>query len=139
MTPKRGRGRPTTFDEPMRDKYLALITAGMHLGEAADHLGIHRNTPTQARRTDRAFAAALDTARARGRQARIDDKPHDDYRYTVLGCRCETCRAAHTQARRGRRHTQHTQPEGEIIDMRPSPTTGLGESVLSPLLLARAS
>lgn len=139
MTARPTRGRPATFDDALRHKYLEAVAAGMYLKDAAPHCGIHPSTPKLARRTDKAFAAALDHARAEGRKARLENLDHDEARYNNYGCRCTTCRTAHTNARRGRRQTADTDPPAEVIDLHPTPANTAAESVLLPLLLVKAS
>lgn len=122
--PLRGRGRPPLFDDTKRQQFLDAVTQGMRLGQAADHVGIDRRVPTRHARTDPAFGAALDQARAIGKKVRDEKKDHDESRYNNQGCRCDLCRAAATAARTGRRHTQHEDPDqtpddpgGQVYDL----------------------
>ncbi|MFF7631513.1 hypothetical protein [Streptomyces cyaneofuscatus] len=139
------RGRPATghapFEEATRAVYLELLRHGARLGEAADQLGINRATPARYRRTDREFAAAVDDARAVGAKVRLEDVPHDEYRYNVLKCRCPQCTRAATTGRAGRRAeaTPDTDepPANTAGDIHPI-RLGVGESSTS-FLLARAS
>lgn len=137
---RRPIGRPAQHDDTTRQKFLDAVAAGMYLQAAAEQTGIHRNLPRYWARHDHTFAAALDDARARGKQARDDAKDHDEYRYNVLGCRCDDCRAAHATARAGRRATEHEgpeEPEADVVDLHP--TTPPPESVVLAPLLAKAS
>jgi hypothetical protein len=119
---RRGRGRPVLFDTALREQYLAAVTSGMRLGDAARHCGININLPRTHARTDPAFAEALDHARTLGKKTRDNNKPHDESRYTNQACRCGTCRTAATAARTGRRHTADPgaeTPSAEVIDLPP--------------------
>ncbi|MEU6016936.1 hypothetical protein ABZ826_23665 [Streptomyces sp. NPDC047515] len=135
--PAHGRGRPAVFNTALRTQYLDAVRAGMYLGAAADHIGIHRNVPTRTARTDRQFAQALTDAKAEGRKARVEDVAHGEARYNNYGCRCRTCTAAATRARAERR--AEPQPEqdrgesGQILDLRTGPESPI------PLLLRIAS
>jgi len=135
--PSRGRGRPTVFDEPVRTAYLDLIRHGMRLGDAAAHLNIARTVPARHTKTDREFAAALQDARTVGAKVRVEDLPHDEYRYNILKCRCPTCRAAATTGRAARRHTEAPPGEDDGAQVHPI-RVPVGESLPS-FLLARAS
>jgi hypothetical protein len=137
--PRRGRGRPATFDEPARRRFLDALTTGMPINEAAELVGVSRDVPRRHARTDLAFAAQLATAKAAGRAARVAEIPHGESRYTNYACRCTTCRTAATAARTGRRHTD-TPPTPEapatvLVTLPPS----AGSSAPSSLLLAKAS
>ncbi|MFF2411829.1 hypothetical protein [Streptomyces sp. NPDC058092] len=137
MTNSRPAHRPLTFDDRMREQYLAAITSGMRLGPAAEAVGISVDIPTRYARTDPDFGRALADAKAIGKKNRQENIPHGEYRYNCHGCRCETCTTAATRARAGRRTTD--QPEdgqgeaAEVLNLRtgPSPSTSF--------LLARAS
>ncbi|MGA4867529.1 hypothetical protein ACPB9J_33385 [Streptomyces lavendulocolor] len=101
----RGRGRPAVFDTTLQTRYLTAITTGMRLGEAAHHIGISVNVPTRLARTDPQFATRLADARAAGRKARADTKPHDESHYNNDSCRHPDCATA---ARKGRAHRRRT-------------------------------
>ncbi|MGW5529477.1 hypothetical protein [Streptomyces xanthochromogenes] len=119
---RRGRGRPLLFDTALREQYLAAVTSGMRLGDAARHCGININLARTHARTDPAFAEALDHARTLGKKTREANLPHNESRYTNHACRCGTCRHCATTARRGRRHTTtepDTTPDAEVIDLPP--------------------
>lgn len=120
--PSPGRGRPSRFDQPMREEYLRAVTHGMRLGDAADHVGIHRNIATRAARTEPAFAAALKTARALGKKTRDDAKEHGESRYKHQACRCPTCTADATAGRTRRRHAAQDDPAGQVYDL-PAPAS----------------
>ncbi|MFI0929653.1 hypothetical protein ACH4TP_37880 [Streptomyces sp. NPDC021012] len=106
----RGRGRPITkFTAETRQRFLDQVAAGARLADAAQNVGVHHNVPHRTARTDPAFAEALATAKARGRAARQDERPHDESRYNHQACRCDTCRAAATTARTARRTTDDSQ------------------------------
>lgn len=137
------RGHPIMFEPAAQAAYLDLLRHGARLGEAADQLGISRATPARYRRTDREFAAAVDEARAVGAKVRLEDVPHDEYRYNVLKCRCETCTRAATTGRAGRRAdtaTEEAPAEDTAGEVHPIRLEGaeVGESLTS-FLLARAS
>ncbi|MFG2676957.1 hypothetical protein [Streptomyces sp. NPDC048445] len=139
-TPRRGRGRPTVFDEPVRTQYLDLIRHGARLGDAATQLGINRVVPARYSKTDREFAAALAEARKLGAKVRREDLPHDEYRYNILKCRCPKCTRAAARGRADRR-TAEDPPGGQApADVHPIRLEGpgVGESLPS-FLLARAS
>ncbi|MEV6165782.1 hypothetical protein AB0L71_28485 [Streptomyces sp. NPDC052052] len=135
--PTRGRGRPTVFDTALRTLYLDAVRSGMYLGAAADHIGIHRNIPARAARTDSEFGQALTDAKAEGRKARVEDLAHGEARYNNYACRCRKCTRAAAKGRAGRR--AETQPEeevgesGQVLDLR----TGAESPI--PLLLRIAS
>jgi hypothetical protein len=95
----RGRGRTSRFTTALRQEYLDAIAQGMRLGDAADHVGIHRNVAARATRVEPEFAAALADARAVGKKIRDDQKEHNESRYTNQACRCTRCRTAATAAR----------------------------------------
>jgi hypothetical protein len=97
----RGRGRPAVFDTTLQTRYLAAVTTGMRLGEAARHVGISVNVPTRLARSDPQFATRLADARAAGKKARADAKPHGESHYNNDSCRHPDCAAA---ARKGRAH-----------------------------------
>lgn len=134
MTGQRGRGRPATFDEPLRHTFLTAVTNGMTVTEAAAHVGLHRNVPTRHARTDPGFASRLADAKAAGRKRRIEDLPHDEYRYNVHGCRCPRCRAAATTGRAGRRADQ---PPAEGDDITPASRESPTSFLLPERLLAQ--
>ncbi|KPI31377.1 hypothetical protein OV320_2593 [Actinobacteria bacterium OV320] len=101
--PGRGRGRPLLFDDTQKKAYLKHVTAGLTLNEAAAAVGIDRRTVNHHTTTDPRFREARDTAKAAGRAARWDDKPHNEYRYIHGGCRCPQCTTAASSARAARR------------------------------------
>lgn len=103
------------FEPRTRDAYLTLLRHGVRLGDAADQLGISRATPNRARKTDPDFAAAMGEALEVGAKVRREGVPHGEYRYNVLGCRCEVCTRAAAVARTARR-TTGTEPEGGTGD-----------------------
>ena len=103
MTPRQGRGRPVVFDADARTRYLAAVTTGIPLAEAAASVGVVERTVRLVAQTDPQFAAARKRAQAAGRQARIDQLPHDEYRYIHHHCHCDVCTKAATEARAGRR------------------------------------
>jgi hypothetical protein len=103
----RGRGRPAVFDTTLQTRYLTAITTGMRLGEAARHVGISVNVPTRLARSDPQFATRLADARAAGRKARADSKPHSEAHYNNDNCRHPDCATA---ARKGRAHRRRTTP-----------------------------
>ncbi|MGW2847272.1 hypothetical protein [Streptomyces sp. NPDC001274] len=135
--PPRGRGRPALFDTALREAYLDAVRTGMRLGDAADHVGVHRNVPTRTARTDEGFGQALADAKAQGRDARVEKVEHGEARYNNYGCRCPTCTAAAAKGRAGRRG--HDQPgasgaeSGKVLSL---PT---GAESLLPLPLRIAS
>ncbi|MEU1078232.1 MULTISPECIES: hypothetical protein [unclassified Streptomyces] len=133
MRARPGRGRPPRFTDTLRQRYLDAVTSGMYLKDAAAHVGISINTPSQHAHQDPAFAHALTHARALGRKARADAKPHDANRYDNADCRCPKCTRAASTARTGRRHRARTEP-GDLVELDP-PT---GENA-SPFVLLRAS
>lgn len=138
--PRRGRGRPTVFEEPTRVAYLALVREGARLGEAAQQLGIDRAVPARYAKTDREFAAALAEARVVGAGVRREGVPHSEYRYNVLECRCPKCTRAAAVGRAGRRAAEDPPEDdtpGVVCPIRHD-EAGVGESVPS-FLLARAS
>ena len=142
MTNRQHRGRPPVFDDMLRARYLEAVAAGMRLGPAAVHAGVHSNVPRRHALTDPQFAAALGHAKTQGRKAREEELPHDEARYNNQRCRCRTCRAAATAGRAARRG-QETGPEqgggagvvavGRVVELTPV------EGGVPPLLLARAS
>ncbi|MGW0948461.1 hypothetical protein ACWD4O_38725 [Streptomyces sp. NPDC002623] len=109
--PGRGRGRPTVFTDGQKTAYLKHVTAGLNLNQAAAAVGVDRRTVNHHATNDPAFREARDTAKTAGRAARWDDKPHDEYRYNHLKCRCDDCTAAHRQARAGRRAAPEPAPD----------------------------
>lgn len=119
--PVRGRGRPATFGDALRARFLDAVRSGMRLGEAADHVGVHRNIPTRTARTDTVFGKALDEAKAEGREARVAGVPHGEARYNNYGCRCAECTAAASKARAGRREVPQPVPNGgksgQVVDL----------------------
>ncbi|MFD3336084.1 hypothetical protein ACFWV1_26070 [Streptomyces sp. NPDC058700] len=122
----RGRGKPAEFIADVRSRYLDEVAAGAKLGEAAVFVGVHRNVPARHARTDATFAAALETAKARGRKARQDRTAHDESRYNHLGCRCRVCRTTATAARTGRRGSKGREAGGQVLNLgagRESPTS----------------
>ncbi|MFJ1782478.1 hypothetical protein ACIOKA_37865 [Streptomyces anulatus] len=143
MTATRGRGRPTVFEPDTQAAYLDLLRHGARLGDAADQLGISRATPARYARTNPEFAAAVDEARTVGAKVRLEDVPHNEYRYNVLKCRCPDCTRAAAVGRAGRRAdaaTDEPPAEGTAGDVHPIRLEGpvVGESLTS-FLLARAS
>lgn len=129
----RGRGRPVQFDADAQAAFLAAVTAGAKLGEAAVKAGVSRNVPSQHAKTDSAFRAALDEAKARGRAVRAAARPHGETHYNHDGCRTEACRAKATTARTARRHTAH---DSTPADARPIQLNAKPDS--SPLQWAAA-
>ncbi|MFC8008740.1 hypothetical protein [Streptomyces cinereoruber] len=111
----RGRGRPLEFTEGLQDHFLAETTKGARRGEAAAAVGVHRNTPTNRANADPVFAERLTEADAQGKTARREKVTHGEYRYNVLGCRCDICTKAATAARTGRRHAAKTRDEDEPV------------------------
>lgn len=107
-----GRGRPVTFDDGVRAAYLAAVTNGARLQDAATTVGISINLARQHARTDRAFGEALKEARALGRKAHAENLPHDESRYINHKCRCRICKRASAVARAGRREaTRQDDPQ----------------------------
>jgi len=102
VTAPRGRGRPVVFDQGARERFLAALTAGERLEDAARAAGVSRNVPARHAQADRAFAAALTEARATGRKARAERAPHGESRYNHQQCRCPVCRTDATRKRSGR-------------------------------------
>ncbi|MFD7615731.1 hypothetical protein [Streptomyces sp. NPDC059802] len=137
MTRSRPAHRPLTFNDHMREQYLAAVTNGMRLGPAAAHVGISADVPTRYARTNPQFGRALAGAKAIGKKNRQENIPHSEYRYNCHGCRCETCTTAATRARAQRRTTH--QPEdgqskpAEVFNIRTGPSSS------TSFLLARAS
>ncbi|PVC80573.1 hypothetical protein DBP19_36155 [Streptomyces sp. CS090A] len=131
------------FEAPAQAAYLQAVRHGMRLGEAAVHIGVSRVVPARYAKADREFAALLDEAKVVGAKVRVENLPHDEYRYNVLKCRCVDCTRAARVGRAGRR-TDATadEPPGEETagDVHPIrlERTGVGESSTS-FLLARAS
>jgi hypothetical protein len=119
------RGRPVSFDDHQRAVYLKHVTEGVPLADAAAAVGITRQWPTQLAKTDPQFREARQRAIEAGRQARMEQKPHGEYRYIHGGCRCTICTAAATAARAGRRATAEGAPDGSgtTADARPGGTT----------------
>ncbi|MEU1327153.1 hypothetical protein [Streptomyces microflavus] len=141
--PRRGRGRPTVFDTPTQAAYLQAVRSGMRLGDAATHIGVNRVVPARYARADREFGVLLDEAKALGAKVRVENLPHDEYRYNVLKCRCEVCTRAARVGRAGRRtDTTADEPPGAEVAGAVHPiraeAAGVGESSTS-FLLARAS
>jgi hypothetical protein len=144
--PRRGPGRPVTFDTHQRQRYLDAVTSGAKLSDAALQAGITPQWAARIAKTDATFGTALATARELGRKARQEDMPHGESRYNHLGCRCTTCTHAATAARTGRRHRDtDTDDRPDSAD-----TTGPDQPKLTiitnshaqpaePLPLARAS
>lgn len=140
MTPPRTRprrGRPTVFNDAMQTRYLDAITAGMRLGEAAQHVGIHSNVPTRLARKDQEFATRLADARTAGRKTRADNRPHGEAHYNNDDCRHPDCAAAARKGRARRRATTGRQPDREqhatIHDL--DPPTPPKSPISLPLLL----
>ncbi|MET9436972.1 hypothetical protein [Streptomyces sp. NPDC006551] len=126
MSARRGRGRPQTFTEDVRDRFLEAVADGMYLGDAARHVGLHANIPSRYARTDPAFAAALAHAKTLGKKRRAESFTHGESGYTNHACRCDICRPAATAARAGRRAatSEDPEPEAEVIGLdRQSPTS----------------
>ncbi|MFB7592406.1 hypothetical protein [Streptomyces sp. NPDC056169] len=118
----RGRGRPAQFTTEVREEFLRLVRRGDRLGVAAATVGVSVNVPTRHARKDPAFAAALETARRKGKDART---PHGEYRYNHLECRCPICTTAATAARTARRHDSDYAVGGQVHNLdasRESPT-----------------
>lgn len=143
MSP-RGRGRPVSFDQAARDRYLAAVAAGLPLADAAHTAGITPQWANRVAATDPSFDTARQLAKKQGKQARVEALPHDEYRYIHHGCRCTDCTAAATTARTARRHrddpdtpTVNPPPPRQVIDLPQHPAHhGPSEA---PLLLARTS
>ena len=136
----RGRGRPAAgcgFTAEAQAALLAALAAGAKLAEAAAKAGVSRNVPAQHAKTNRAFAAALADAKARGRAVRAETMPHGEARYNHAKCRCTVCRAKATAARTARRAAAADTAQEETAKPIPLPTA-TGESPHS-FLLARAS
>ncbi|GAA2770166.1 hypothetical protein [Streptomyces showdoensis] len=107
----RGRGRPPTFTPDAREKFLAAVTAGAYLRDAAARVGVTGYVPTQYATKDPEFAAAFLAARAAGQAARKEGMAHGERRYNDERCRCKTvCRPAATRARARRRARAAEQP-----------------------------
>lgn len=143
MSP-RGRGRPPTFLQAERDTYLTAVAAGLPLPDAATLAGITPQWANRVAAADPAFRSARDLAKKRGKQARIDRLPHDEYRYNHHKCRCIICTTAATHARNQRRHPDQddttspaTPPPPRVINIREHGPHHTESS--PPLLLARAS
>ena len=119
MTARRSRGRPPLFDDTLRDRYLAAVTTGMYLKDAATHVGISENIPQRHARTDASFARALQAARAAGKKVRDENIAHGEYRHLHHGCPCEVCTRAARIARTRRRYTATTDDDtgGQVIDL----------------------
>lgn len=110
--PRPGRGRPVVFDEPARAAYLAAVTNGARLQDAAATVGISINLARRHARTDPQFATALKEARTLGRKAHAENVPHGEYRYINHKCRCTRCKRASAVARAGRREaTRQDDPQ----------------------------
>lgn len=139
--PRRGRGRPIQFDDTARTAYLAAVTEGAKLSEAARAVGLTIQTINNHVRTDPSFAAAREVARTHGRKVRAEDAPHGESRYKHAGCRCDICTPAATQARTERRHrtTRNTGPDDpeETAPVLQLPPAALPTREVLPL--ARAS
>ncbi|MFJ2279187.1 hypothetical protein ACIOEZ_34125 [Streptomyces sp. NPDC087866] len=133
------RGRPPVFDTALQAAYLDAVRAGMRLAPAAAHVGISRNTPTRAARTDTAFRQALADAKTQGRKTRLDEVPHGEARYNNYGCHCTTCTTAATTARTKRRHTEPGDDSGESAQVVDLPAAPAGVESPSLLLLRIAS
>lgn len=132
-------GRPVRFDDTLRAAFLDAVTAGLSLGQAAAHVGIHPNIPSRHAKTDDGFAVRLADAKAAGRKVRQEGLPHGEYRYNHHQCRCQTCTADHTRARTARAAAAAEPDEGggdasELHTLRASL-----ESPLPFHLLAKAS
>ncbi|MGY0065138.1 hypothetical protein ACWY4P_53455 (plasmid) [Streptomyces sp. LZ34] len=144
---RRGRGRPAgglAFDATARATYLEAVTAGAKLTEAATKAGVSRNVPAQHAKTDPAFRAALDEAKAHGKKARMEAKAHGEYRYNHGGCRCGICRTEASKARAGRpdradRPTRNTRHKEAPETTQPIPITGRTPGSSTSFPLARAS
>lgn len=111
MTRHAGRGHPV-FTGEQRAKYLLLVAEGLDLRDAAAAVGVSPRAITKTAERDAVFREARDEAKAAGRAARWEGKPHDEYRYIHGGCRCTLCRKASATARAGRRTTADTASEG---------------------------
>lgn len=113
-----GRGRPIVFDDGVRAAYLAAVTNGARLQEAATTVGISINLARRHARQDPQFATALKEARTLGKKAHAENLPHDESRYINHKCRCTTCKRASAVARAGRR------AEARQDDPQPAPDQG---------------
>jgi hypothetical protein len=106
--------------------YLKHVTEGVPLADAAAAVGITRQWPAQLAKTDPQFREARQRAIEAGRRARMEAKPHGEYRYIHGGCRCTICTAAASAARAGRREAAaEGAPDGSgtIADTRPGDIT----------------
>ena len=105
-----GRGRPRVLDEAERARYLAAVTAGLPLAQAAAAAGVSERTVRHNAQHDTGFADARKRAQAAGRTHRKENLlgadgrpiPHGEYRYIHHGCRCPACTKAATNARGAR-------------------------------------
>ncbi|MFF7335489.1 hypothetical protein [Streptomyces sp. NPDC008150] len=104
MTRHGGRGH-TVIGPEEKAQYLAHVTAGVPLDEAAAKIGVDRRSINRAAAADPEFATARAAAKAAGRKVRANLLPHGEYRYIHGGCRCTTCRTAASAARQNRRTT----------------------------------
>ncbi|MEU9703079.1 hypothetical protein [Streptomyces sp. NPDC047981] len=125
MTARPGRGRPPVFTEHVQALLLDAVKTGLRLGDACKKVGVGPNVPSRHARTNPAFAAALADAKAQGKQARIEDLAHDEYRYNVHGCRCPKCCTAATKGRAGRRAEARDGAEDPSASAPVSPTSFL--------------
>lgn len=116
---RRDRGRPALFTPTLITQYLTARATGATQQEAAAAVGVAVRTVRDAYIRVRGFRDAEKHAADLGRQARIDELPHDESRYTNLGCRCGICRKAATAARIARR--QHAAQEAPVVPLPPPP------------------
>lgn len=104
--PTRRTRRPhgnLVFTNTQKTAYLKHVTRGLTLNEAATAIGVDRRTILHHTKSDPAFRQAREDAKAAGRSARWEGKPHDEYRYNHGGCRCLDCCTAARKARAARR------------------------------------
>ncbi|NUP45425.1 MAG: hypothetical protein HOY76_52465 [Streptomyces sp.] len=138
----RGRGRPALgdgFTATTQQAFLDAVTAGAKLTEAAAKVGVSRNVPSQHAKTDPAFRAALDEAKARGRAVRAATMPHSELHYNHYGCRAPECRAIAAAARARRRDDTTIPAEETPVTAQPIPITGRTPESSTSFSLARAS
>lgn len=135
MTAARGQGRPALFDTPAQDTYLKARTAGATQEEAAALAGVAVRTVRDAYTRTTGFRTADKEAAALGRKTRLDDRPHDESRYTNQGCRCPTCTRAASAARTQRATRAARKEESPTVSKINTPAAGSPQN----FLLARAS
>jgi hypothetical protein len=97
--PRRGRGRPALFTPELQQALIDAVTGGATQAKAAADLGISTRTVRHHAQHHDDFAQALGAAQDAGHDARHADLPHDAYRYKVLGCRCDDCKAGEARRR----------------------------------------